>query len=51
MEELGHRGWENTINSAVLMAGTFLIVLPILSAFAFLQRQFMQGVEHSGIME
>ncbi|NMB95328.1 MAG: carbohydrate ABC transporter permease, partial [Clostridiaceae bacterium] len=40
MDQIGHQGWENTINNAVLMAGTSLIVLPVLTAFAFLQRQF-----------
>lgn len=40
---------ENALNNAVLMAGTFLVVLPILIAFCFLQRLFIQGIEHTGL--
>lgn len=40
---------ENTLNNAVLMAGTFLVVLPILIAFCFLQKLFIQGIEHTGL--
>ena len=39
----------NTINDAVLMAGTFMVVLPILIAYGFLQKQFIQGIERSGL--
>lgn len=39
----------NTINNAVLMAGTFMVVLPILAVYAVLQRQFIQGIERSGL--
>ncbi len=40
---------EKTVNNAVLMAGTFLVILPILIAFAFLQRKFMKGIERTGL--
>ena len=40
---------ENALNNAVLMAGTFLVVLPILIAFCFLQKLFIQGIEHTGL--
>jgi len=36
-------------NNGMLMAGTFLVVLPILIIYAFLQKQFMEGVERSGL--
>ena len=36
-------------NEAMLMAATFLCVLPILIAYLFLQRRFMEGVERSGL--
>lgn len=40
---------ENALNNAVLMAGTFLVVLPIFVAFCFLQKLFIQGIEHTGL--
>lgn len=40
---------ENALNNAVLMAGTFLVVVPILIAFCFLQKMFIQGIEHTGL--
>lgn len=40
---------EDTLNDAVVMAGTFLIILPVLIVFAFLQNKFIQGIESSGI--
>ena len=40
---------EDTINNAVIMAGTFLVILPVLIGFAFVQRKFMQGIERTGI--
>ena len=39
----------NTLNNAVLMAGTLLVVTPILVAFGFLQKQFIQGIERTGL--
>ncbi len=42
---------EKVINSAVLMAATFLVLLPILIVFAFLQKKFLQGIERTGLVE
>lgn len=42
---------EAVINNAVFMAGTLLSILPILIAFIFVQRQFMQGIERTGLVE
>ncbi|HOJ10111.1 MAG TPA: carbohydrate ABC transporter permease [Clostridiales bacterium] len=42
---------EMAINNAVLMAGTFLVVIPVMTAFAFLQSKFMQGIERTGLVE
>lgn len=42
---------EDTLNNAVMMAGTFLIILPVLTVFAFAQKQFMQGIETTGMKE
>ncbi|NMA83332.1 MAG: carbohydrate ABC transporter permease [Epulopiscium sp.] len=42
---------EDTLNNAVMMAGTFLIILPVLIVFAFAQKQFMQGIETTGMKE
>lgn len=38
-----------TFNTAMLMAGTVLVILPLLIVYAFVQRQFMEGVERSGL--
>ncbi len=40
---------EQVINNAVLMAGTFLAILPVLTMFGFVQRKFMQGIERTGL--
>lgn len=40
---------EQVVNIAVLMAGCMLILLPLIVAFAFVQRRFIQGVERSGL--
>ena len=37
------------IDNAVLFAGAFLVVLPILIAFCFLQKGFIEGIERSGL--
>ncbi|HOJ11108.1 MAG TPA: carbohydrate ABC transporter permease [Clostridiales bacterium] len=42
---------EDTLNNAVLMAGTFMIVLPVIISFAFLQKKFIQGIERTGLVE
>lgn len=42
---------ETFINNAVFMAGTLMTILPILVIFMFLQRQFMQGIERTGLVE
>lgn len=36
-------------NEAMLMAATFLVIIPILIIYAFLQKKFMEGVERSGL--
>jgi multiple sugar transport system permease protein len=36
-------------NEAMLMAATFMCILPILIVYAILQRRFMEGVERSGL--
>jgi len=36
-------------NEAMLMAATFLCIVPILILYLFLQRRFMEGVERSGL--
>lgn len=42
---------EKVINSAVLMAATFLVLLPVIIVFSFLQKKFMQGIERTGLVE
>ncbi len=39
----------NVLTDATLMAGTFMVVLPVLIVYGFLQRQFIQGIERSGL--
>lgn len=36
-------------NEAMLMAGTFMVILPVLVVYSFLQKKFMEGVERSGL--
>ena len=38
-------------NNATFMAGTVLTILPIVIVFMFLQKQFMQGIERTGLVE
>ena len=40
---------ETPITNATLMAGTFIVVLPILVVYSMLQKQFIQGIERSGL--
>jgi len=40
---------EDALNNAVLMAGTFIVILPVIISFIFLQRKFMQGIERTGL--
>ncbi len=49
MRNLGLTDGEDTLNNAVVMAGAVIISSPVLLFFAFAQRQFMQGIERSGI--
>jgi len=42
---------EQVINVAVLMAGCFLILFPLIAIFAVIQRYFMEGMERSGLVE
>lgn len=39
----------NVLNNAVLMAGAFMVILPLGIMFVFLQKQFVQGIERSGL--
>lgn len=48
-EQMASASSEQVINVAVLMAGCFLILIPIIILFAFVQKYFMQGVERSGL--
>ncbi len=36
-------------NEAMLDAGVFMVILPLLIIYMFLQKQFMEGIEHSGL--
>lgn len=36
-------------NEAMVLAATFLVILPILIVYALLQRKFMEGVERTGL--
>jgi multiple sugar transport system permease protein len=40
---------EDTLTNAVIMAGTALVIAPVLLFFTFAQRLFMQGIERAGI--
>ena len=49
LRQLGLEDGEDTLNNAVVMAGATVISAPVLLFFAFAQKQFMQGIERSGI--
>lgn len=49
LQALGLQDGEDTLNNAVVMAGAVMISAPILVFFAFAQKQFMQGIERTGI--
>lgn len=40
-----------TITEGVVMAATFLVVLPVILVYCILQKQFIQGIERSGLVE
>lgn len=40
---------EKSVNNAVLMAGSFMVIAPVMLGFALLQRKFMQGIERTGL--
>lgn len=42
---------DTVITEGVVMAATFLVIVPVLIAYCFLQKQFVQGVERSGLVE
>lgn len=49
LRQFGLDDGEDTLNDAVVMAGATIISAPVLLFFAFAQKQFMQGIERSGI--
>ena len=49
LRNLGLEDGEDTLNDAVVMAGALIISAPVLIFFAFAQRQFMEGIERTGI--
>jgi multiple sugar transport system permease protein len=40
---------EVIFNEAMVMAATFLVILPILVVYSFLQKKFMEGIERTGL--
>ena len=51
MAQMGIVDTEAIINNGVFMAASFITILPLLLMFVFAQKQFMQGVERSGLVE
>ena len=49
IETGGQEALSSIFTEAVVLAATFLVVLPLLVAYIFLQKKFVQGVERSGI--
>lgn len=50
-DSLASSSSEQVINVAVLMAGCFLILFPLILMFAVVQHYFMEGIERSGLVE
>jgi len=48
---LKQRMGEIEINIATAMAATFMVILPIFILYLILQKQFMEGIERTGIVE
>ncbi len=48
-ENLPDIGADVIVNQAICMASTFLVILPLLVIYMFVQKQFMEGVERSGL--
>jgi multiple sugar transport system permease protein len=42
---------EKILNEGVAMAATFIVILPLMIAYLILQKQFMQGIERTGLVE
>lgn len=40
---------QQMVTEGTVMAATFIVIVPVLIAYMFLQRKFMQGVERSGL--
>ena len=40
---------KNRINEAIRLAGTLLTISPLIVVYILLQKQFVEGLEHSGI--
>ena len=49
--QIGAIDTETVINNAVFMAATFITIAPLLVLFCFVQKQFMQGIERTGLVE
>lgn len=39
------------VSEGTLMAATFIVILPVMIAYAFLQKRFIQGIERSGLVD
>lgn len=44
-------GYINIFAEPVKMAASFLVILPVLAIYAFMQRWFVEGVERTGLVE
>lgn len=44
-------GEGNPVNTATLMAGMMICLLPLILVFSLLQKQFMEGIERTGLVE
>ena len=42
---------QRIVSEGTLMAATFMVIIPVLIAYAFLQRRFIQGIERSGLVD
>ena len=51
VSDMGLSDMEAVVNNAVFMAATLVTIAPIIIIYMFLQRQFMQGVERTGLVE
>lgn len=51
INQMNIRDASKLISEGTVMAATFLVILPVLASYTFLQKKFMEGIERTGLVE